>query len=96
MTVEKLSSKIEPQVMSSMTADQKYLCTQIGASEKPLPVPFLPVHGVQECNFFDTLIVQQGKGPIDFLNPAKEWGSHVDRVHVFPKLPVYLRTSYTK
>ena len=56
----------------------------------------LPVHGVQECKLFDTLIVHQGKGPIDFLKMVKEWCTHVDGVHVFPKLPVYLRTWYTK
>ena len=96
MEVQKLSSKIEREVMFSLTADQKNLCKQMGTSGKPLPVPFLPVHGVQECKLFDTLIVQQGKGPIDFLNMTKQWCAHVDGVHVFPKLPVYLRTWYTK
>ena len=57
MEVEKLSNKIEPEVIVSLTEDQKYVCKQMGASGKPLPVPFLPVHGVQECKLFDTLIV---------------------------------------
>ena len=94
--VHEVGGQIADHIQTKLTADQKYLCTQMGTRDKPLPVPFLPVYGPVEYAVFDRMMLVQSKGPTDFEKMALEWCDHVDGVKVFPKLPVYLRTWYNK
>ena len=70
-------------------ADQQYLCKTMGTK-----LPLLPVVGKEECQLFERLVITQG--PINFEQMAIEWCKEVDAVNIFPKLPVYLRTHYSK
>ena len=59
-------------------------------------LPLLPVVGKEECQLFERLVVTAPQGPINFEQMAIEWCKEVDAVNIFPKLPVYLRTHYSK
>ena len=72
-------------------ADQQYLCKTMGTK-----LPLLPVVGKEECQLFERLVVTAPQGPINFEQMAIEWCKEVDAVNIFPKLPVYLRTHYSK
>ena len=89
--VHGLDTKLSDLSPTKLTADQKYLCTQMGTPDKPLSLPFLPVCGPVEYAVFDRMMLVH-KGPIDFEKMALDWCDHVDGVKVFPKLAVYLRT----
>ncbi len=74
-----------------LTADQKYLCKTMGTK-----LPLLPVVGKEENQLFERLILTAPRGPLNFEQMAIEWRKEVDAVNIFPKLPVYLRTHYSK
>jgi hypothetical protein len=74
-----------------LTADQKYLCKTMGTK-----LPLLPVVGKEENQLFERLILTAPRGPLNFEQMAIEWCKEVDAVNIFPKLPVYLRTHYSK
>jgi len=93
--VHELGGQIPDHIQTKLSADQKYLCSQMGTPDKPLPLPFLPVCGPEEYAVFDRMMLVH-KGPIDFEKMALDWCDHVDGVKVFPKLAVYLRTWYNK
>jgi hypothetical protein len=59
-------------------------------------LPLLPVVGKEECQLFERLVVTAPQGPINFEKMTIEWCKEVDAVNNFPKLPVYLRTHYSK
>jgi len=59
-------------------------------------LPLLPVAGKEECQLFERLVVTAPQEPINFEQMAIEWCKEVDAVNIFPKLPVYLRTHYSK
>jgi hypothetical protein len=75
----------------SLTADQQYLCKTINTK-----LPLLPVVGKEENQLFEKLVLSAPQGPINFEQMAIEWCKKVDGINIFPKLPVYLRTHYTK
>jgi hypothetical protein len=75
----------------NLTPDQQYICTKMN-----LNLPPLPVHGAKELILFQKLIVHHKNGAIDFDALALEWCKYVDGCDYFPKLPVYLRTHFTK
>ena len=59
-------------------------------------LPLLPVVGKEENRLFEKLVLSAPQGPINFEQMAIEWCKKVDGINIFPKLPVYLRTHYTK
>ncbi len=59
-------------------------------------LPLLPVVGKEEHQLFERLVVAAPQGPLNFEQIAIEWCKKVDAVNIFPKLPVYLRTHYSK
>jgi hypothetical protein len=59
-------------------------------------LPLLPVVEKEECQLFERLVVTAPQGPINFEQMAIEWCKEVDAVNIFPKLPVYLHTHYSK
>ena len=59
-------------------------------------LPLLPVVGKEENRLFERLVLAAPQGPINFEQMAIEWCKKVDGVDIFPKLPVYLRTHYSK
>ena len=59
-------------------------------------LPLLPVVGKDEHQLFEKLVLTAPQGPHNFEQMAIEWCKKVDAVNIFPKLPVYLRTHYTK
>ena len=59
-------------------------------------LPLLPVVGKEENQLFERLVLAAPQGPINFDQMAIEWCKNVDAVNIFPKLPVYLRTHYSK
>ncbi len=69
----KLGCQIPQKIRSKLTADHKYLRSQMGTKDKPLPLPFQPVHDATEYTVFD-------EGAIDFDETALEWCNHVDGV----------------
>jgi len=74
-----------------LTADQQYLCKAMNTK-----LPLLPVVGKEEHQLFERLVVAAPQGPLNFEQMAIEWCKKVDAVNIFPKLPVYLRTHYSK
>jgi hypothetical protein len=74
-----------------LMADQQYLCKTMGTK-----LPLLLVVGVEEHQLFERLVVTAPQGPINFDQMAIEWCKKVDAVIIFPKLPVYLPTHYSK
>jgi hypothetical protein len=74
-----------------LTADQQYLCKTMNTK-----LPLLPVVGKEENRLFERLVLAAPQGPINFEQMAIEWCKKVDGVDIFPKLPVYLRTHYSK
>jgi hypothetical protein len=74
-----------------LTADQQYLCKTMNTK-----LPLLPVVGKEENQLFERLVLAAPQGPINFDQMAIEWCKNVDAVNIFPKLPVYLRTHYSK
>jgi hypothetical protein len=75
----------------SLTADQQYLCKTMNTK-----LPLLPVVGKEENRLFEKLVLSAPQGPINFEQMAIEWCKKVDGINIFPKLPVYLCTHYTK
>jgi len=59
-------------------------------------LPLLPVVGKEENQLFEKLVLSAPQGPINFEQMAIEWCKKVDAVNIFPKLPDYLRTHYSK
>lgn len=53
-------------------------------------LPFLPVHGAEELRLYGRLM-RRTQGAVDFEQLALKWCTHVDGIHIWPKLPVYLR-----
>jgi hypothetical protein len=76
-----------------LMADQQYLCKTMAMGTK---LPLLPVVGKEECQLFERLVVPAPQGPINFEQMAIEWCKEVDAVNIFPTLPVYLCTHYSK
>jgi len=74
-----------------LTSDQQYLCKAMNTK-----LPLLPVVGKEENQLFEKLVLTAPQGPINFEQMAIEWCKNVDAVNIFPKLPVYLRTHYSK
>ncbi len=74
-----------------LTADQQYLCKTMNTK-----LPLLPVVGKEENQLFEKLVLTAPQGPVNFEQMAIEWCEEVDAVNNFPKLPVYLRTHYSK
>jgi hypothetical protein len=74
-----------------LTADQQYLCKTMNTK-----LPLLPVVGKEQNQLFEKLVLTAPQGPINFEQMAIEWCKEVDAVNIFPKLPVYLRTHYSK
>ena len=54
------------------------------------------VVGKEEHQLFEKLVLTAPQGPLNFEQMAIEWFKKVDAVNIFPKLPVYLRTHYSK
>jgi hypothetical protein len=54
------------------------------------------VVGKEEHQLFEELVLTAPQGPLNFEQMAIEWCKKVDAVNIFPKLPVYLRTHYSK
>ena len=54
--VHELDAKLSGLSPTKLTGDHKYLCTQMGTRDKPLPVPFLSVYGPVEDVVFDKMI----------------------------------------
>ena len=73
---------------AKLSFDQRYISTTMGTR-----LPPLPVHGRAECTLFISLVLASEH--IDFDAMAITRCKHVDGVHIFPKLPVYLRTHHT-
>jgi hypothetical protein len=59
-------------------------------------LPLLPVIGKEENQLFEKLVLTAPQGPLSFEQMAIEWCKKVDAVNIFPKLPDYLRTHYSK
>ena len=74
-----------------LTADQQYLCKTMNTK-----LPLLPVVGKEENQPFEKLVLTAPQGPVNFEQMAIEWCKEVDAVNIFPKLPVYLHTHYSK
>ena len=74
-----------------LTADQRYLCKTMNTK-----LPLLPVVGKEENQLFDRLVLTAPQGPLNFKQMAMKWCNKVDAANIFPKLPVYLRTHYSR
>ena len=74
-----------------LTSDHQYLCKTMYTK-----LPLLPVVGKEEHQLFEKLVLTAPQGPLNFEQMAIEWFKKVDAINIFPKLPVYLRTHYSK
>jgi hypothetical protein len=59
-------------------------------------LPLLPVVGKEENQLFERLVLTASQGPLNFKQMAMKWCNKVDAANIFPKLPVYLRTHYSR
>ena len=73
-----------------MSDELQYLCTSSGTS-----LPFLPVYGDHEYRAFADLLLRM-PDVTDYDAMAIKWCEMVDGVHIWPKLPVYLRTYHRR
>ena len=80
--VDHIKLDIEPE----LTEELQYMCSAMGTK-----LPFLPVSGHKEHLTFAKFILDMPY-PFDYEQMAIEWCKYVDGIHVWPKLPVYLRT----
>jgi hypothetical protein len=71
------------------TEDQQYLCKTMNVK-----IPLLPLVSKEEYQLFNLMMASRKGTNIDFDAMAIEWCEHVDALHVFPKLAVYLRTHH--
>ena len=74
-----------------LTEDQRYLCKTMNTK-----LPLLPVVGKEENQLFERLVLTAPQGPLKFKQMAMKWCNKVDAANIFPKLPVYLRTHYSR
>ena len=84
--------KLERQIFGyRLTADQRYLCKTMNTI-----LPLLPVVGKEENQLFERLVLTAPQGPLNFKQMEMKWCNKVDAANVFPKLPVYLCTHYSR
>ena len=80
--VDAIKLDVEPELSEEL----QYMCSAMGTK-----LPFLPVSGRTEQGLFARFILDMPY-PFDYDKMAIDWCKEVDGVHVWPKLPVYLRT----
>ena len=80
--------KIDSSVAQDLVGDLKFLCQQQGVM-----IPFLPVHGKNECQLFTQLVLHDLER-FDEHILALKWIDFVDGRMIFPKLPHQLRKYY--
>ena len=64
--VHEVGCQIPDKIRLKLTADHTYLCAQMGVKDKPLHLPFQPVHGAAEYTVFNRMMLVLNKGAIDF------------------------------
>lgn len=83
-------NKIKLDTQPELCEELRYLCSAMGTK-----LPLLPVSGKTEQQTFAALI-HDAAYPFDYEQMAIDWCEKVDGIHVWPKLPVYLRTYHRR
>ena len=81
--------EIDEDIQKGYSKDLRFLCERMGVK-----VPFLPVHGEDECKLFWSLL----HNATSSFNPqmaALKWMEHINGKTIFPKLPAHL-TNYLR